>query len=80
MRKNKIKLYGTRHGKVYLDALMHELDLDEKQRKLVTVYALLNQISWTCENGIQFNQTLLFLEVLQQEKLYCLTRYCVTFQ
>jgi hypothetical protein len=26
------------------------------QRPIVTMYALLNKISWACENGIQFNQ------------------------
>lgn len=52
----KLSWYGTRHGVKYLDALMNELNLDKKQREIVTVYALLNQISWACENGIQFNQ------------------------
>ena len=35
---------------------MNELELSEKERQLVLVYALLNKISWTCENGIQFNK------------------------
>lgn len=48
--------YGTRHGKVYSDAIIDELGLNESERKLVLMYALLNKISWTCENGIQFNQ------------------------
>ncbi|OAI48511.1 hypothetical protein AYO45_04735 [Gammaproteobacteria bacterium SCGC AG-212-F23] len=52
----KLSWYGTYHGKIYADALMNELHLDKNQRKLVTAYALLNQISWACENGIQFNQ------------------------
>lgn len=52
----KLSWYETHHGNIYLDALMKELELNEKQKELVTVYALLNQISWACENGIQFNQ------------------------
>jgi hypothetical protein len=35
---------------------MDEVGVSDDQKKLVTMYALLNQISWTCENGIQFNQ------------------------
>jgi hypothetical protein len=35
---------------------MDELGLNLEQRELVLMYALLNKISWTCENGIQFNQ------------------------
>jgi len=35
---------------------MEELALDKEQYQLVILYALLNQISWACENGIQFNQ------------------------
>lgn len=52
----KLSWHGTHHGEVYANALMDALGLSLKQRKLVTMYALLNQISWTCENGIQFNQ------------------------
>ncbi len=52
----KLSWYGTRHGKVYANAVMDELGLNAYQRKLVTMYALFNQISWTCENGIQYNQ------------------------
>lgn len=47
--------YGTHHGKIYTDAVMNELHLSLDQRKLVIMYSLLNKISWTCENGIQFN-------------------------
>lgn len=35
---------------------MDELKLNNSERQLVLMYALLNAISWTCENGIQFNQ------------------------
>jgi len=52
----KLSWYGTHHGKVYTQAIINELGLNEKQKKLVTMYTLLNQISWACENGIQFNQ------------------------
>jgi len=52
----KLSWYGTHHGEVYTNAIMDKLGLSEAERKRVTMYALLNQISWTCENGIQFNQ------------------------
>lgn len=48
--------YGTHHGNVYSTAVMNELGLNKGQREFVKMYALLNQISWACENGIQFNQ------------------------
>ncbi len=51
----KLSWYGTHHGKVYTDAIMDQLELNETERKRVTMYALLNKISWTCENGVQFN-------------------------
>jgi len=52
----KLSWYGTRHGELYSTRIMDELGLDAAQRKFVTMYALLNKISWSCENGIQFNQ------------------------
>lgn len=52
----KLSWYGTPHGDLYSMAIMDELGLNQEQRHLTTVYALLNQISWACENGIQFNQ------------------------
>ena len=52
----KASWYGTRHGKVYSEAVMDSLGLPEPQRKLVTMYALLNRAFWTLENGHQFNQ------------------------
>jgi aminoglycoside phosphotransferase (APT) family kinase protein len=52
----KLSWLGTRHGEIYSTAIMDELGLNQEQRNLVTMYALLNQISWACENGIQFNQ------------------------
>lgn len=44
------------HDHIPQFAVMDELGLAEKERKLVLMYALLNKISWICENGIQFNQ------------------------
>ena len=52
----KLSWYGTHYGEIYTNAIMNELGLSAKDRKLVLVYALINKISWTCENGIQFNQ------------------------
>lgn len=47
--------FGTHYGEVYTEAIMDKQNLDAKQRRMVSVYALLNRISWACENGIQFN-------------------------
>ncbi|HAU0262654.1 TPA: phosphotransferase [Legionella pneumophila] len=52
----KLSWFDTPYGDFYSNAIMEELALDKKQCQLVMVYALLNQISWACENGIQFNQ------------------------
>jgi len=52
----KLSWFGTRHGDIYSKAIMDKLGLNNEQRDRVTMYALLNQISWACENGIQFNQ------------------------
>lgn len=46
----------THHGEVYLNAIMDEQRLDTNKRKIVSMYALLNRISWASENGIRFNQ------------------------
>jgi aminoglycoside phosphotransferase (APT) family kinase protein len=51
----KASWYGTRYGKVYAEALMDEENLDAGQRKIVTMYALLSRLFWSCENGVQFN-------------------------
>lgn len=47
---------GTKHGEIYTNAIMNEQNLNQEQRKMVLVYALLNRIAWACENGVQFNQ------------------------
>lgn len=52
----KTSWHGTPYGETYTKAVMDALDLNSDQREMATVYALLNRISWTCENGIQFNQ------------------------
>ena len=48
--------FGTTYGEIYTNALMDEQQLTVQQRKIVALYALLNRISWTCENGIKFNE------------------------
>jgi len=48
--------FGTHYGDVYTQALEDELQLKEEQRKIVTVYAILNRIFWLSEKGIQFNE------------------------
>ena len=52
----KASWYGTRYGKVYTDAIMDALSLKPEQRKIVTMYALLNRSFATLENGVRFNQ------------------------
>ena len=52
----KASWYGTHYGTVYANAVMDSLGLPEPQRKIVTMYALLNRTFWTLENGVQFNQ------------------------
>jgi len=52
----KLSWYGTLYGEIYTQAIMDGLNLNSKERKVVTLYALINKISWACENGIQFNQ------------------------
>ncbi|HAU0283159.1 TPA: aminoglycoside phosphotransferase family protein [Legionella pneumophila] len=52
----KLSWYGTSHGEFYYNALIKELELTQSEQQLIIVYALLNQLSWMCENGIQFNQ------------------------
>ena len=64
----KASWYGTRHGSVYSEAVMDSLGLPEPQRKLVTMYALLNRIFWTLENGHQFNQNTSRVVDRQREK------------
>lgn len=52
----KASWYGTTYGEFYTNAIMEELNLDEKQRRTVTFWALLNAIWWQSELGIKFNE------------------------
>ena len=52
----KASWYGTKYGNFYTNAVMDNLNLDDNQRKMVTVWALLNRIWWQSEIGIQFNK------------------------
>jgi aminoglycoside phosphotransferase (APT) family kinase protein len=63
----KLSWYGTSHGEFYFNALVKELDLTLPELQYVTVYALLNQFSWMCENGIHFNQNT--KPVVDEEKI-----------
>ncbi len=45
-----------KNGKLYLDKIEENLNLNDRQKKMVIVYALLNRIFWAMENGIEFNQ------------------------
>jgi aminoglycoside phosphotransferase (APT) family kinase protein len=52
----KASWYGTEYGKIYTDAVMNYLNLNNEQQEMVTVYAILNRINWLSEIGVQFNQ------------------------
>ena len=52
----KASWYGTHHGEIYSNSVMDELGLHAEQRKIVTMYALLNRAFWTLENGHRFNR------------------------
>ncbi len=52
----KASWYGTRHGNVYSEAVQEALGLPPEQRRIVTMYALLNRTFGTLENGVQFNR------------------------
>lgn len=51
----KTSWYGTHYGEVYTKAIEDGLGLSVEQKKIVTVYALFNQILWLSEKGIKFN-------------------------
>ena len=73
----KLSWHGTHYGEIYSGAIMDELNHRPEERKLATMYALLNMISWACENGIQFNQntkTTIDAEKQKQDKeiIFCL--------
>lgn len=48
--------YGTEYGKIYLDAMVEYLSLNQIQREMVAVYAVLSRIYWLSEAGIVFNK------------------------
>lgn len=52
----KASWFGTPYGDFYANAVESELGLNPEQRKMVTVYGVLNHIYWLSEKGIQFNQ------------------------
>ena len=52
----KASWYGTTYGDYYANAVMDALELSDKQREAVTMWALLNRIYWQAEIGVQFNQ------------------------
>lgn len=52
----KLSWHGKSYGKIYSDAIIAELGLNEKQEEIVTMYALFDGISFACENGIKFNE------------------------
>lgn len=52
----KASWYGTEYGRIYTESILDCLSLNQSQREMVTVYALLSRINWLSEIGIQFNQ------------------------
>lgn len=52
----KTSWFGTSYGKFYTDSIEKYLELGDKEKEMVTVYAILNKIYWTSEIGIQFNE------------------------
>jgi len=51
----KASWYNTKKGDLYLKTIMNELKLGEREKEMVDVYSIYNLISWTSEQGIQFN-------------------------
>jgi aminoglycoside phosphotransferase (APT) family kinase protein len=52
----KASWFGTDYGKIYTNAVIENLELNDQQKEMVTVYAVLSRISWLSEIGIQFNK------------------------
>jgi aminoglycoside phosphotransferase (APT) family kinase protein len=48
--------FGSSYGKTYLSAIERGLDLIDRQRKVVTMYAVLHRVCWLSEKGIQWNR------------------------
>lgn len=47
--------YGRKHEEIYIREIIKLQKLNEYQQKIVKMYALLNLIYWTSEEGVQFN-------------------------
>lgn len=52
----KADFFDKKDGEFYTEQIMRKLGLTEPEKKIVSVYALLNRIFWSTGNGIQFNQ------------------------
>lgn len=52
----KADFIDKKNGEFYIDQVEKWLGLNESEKKIVNVYALLNRIFWSTGNGIQFNQ------------------------
>lgn len=47
--------YGKKHEEIYINEIIKLQKLDEYDQKIVKMYAILNLIYWTSEEGIKFN-------------------------
>ena len=47
--------HGEESGEIYIKEIIKYQKLDEFQQKIIKVYAILNLILWTSEEGIRFN-------------------------
>lgn len=47
--------YGDKHGEVYIDEIIKQQKLNNNQKKIVKMYAVLHLIYWLSEEGIKFN-------------------------
>jgi aminoglycoside phosphotransferase (APT) family kinase protein len=47
--------YGKKHEEIYINEIIKLQKLDKNQQKVIKMYAILNLIYWTSEEGIQFN-------------------------
>ena len=52
----KLSWYGTSHGEFYYHALVKELELTQSEQRLITVYALLNQLSWMVKTAFSLTK------------------------
>lgn len=47
--------YGKKHEEIYINEIIKLQKLDDYQKRIIKMYAILNLIYWTSEEGIQFN-------------------------